>query len=228
MVAQEGKFNFLHYLVEIGMENSEDEVNIPPLKTLSQQTGVSITSLREQLSVARAFGLVDVRPHRGIRRLPYRFTPAVQTSLSYAISLDRVYFDYFSDLRRHIEGNYWFEAVEKLTEEDKSQLHHLVHQAWEKLEGSPIRLPHTEHRQLHLITYGRLENPFVNGILEAYWDAYEEVGLSRYTDLKYLKGVWRYHKEIVDAICKGDFEGGYRLLVDHMELISKLEQKNSR
>ena len=185
---------------------------------------MSITSLREQLSVARAFGFVDVRPHRGIRRLPYRFTPAVQTSLSYAVLLDRKNFDYFSDLRRRIEGNFWFEAVRKLTEEDKTQLVALVNQAWEKLEGNPIRLPHFEHRQLHLIIFGRLENPFVIGILEAYWDEYEEVGLSRYTDLEYLKNVWHYHKEIVDAICKGDYEEGYRLLVDHMGLISKLDQ----
>lgn len=224
MLNQEDKFDFLHFLVMQGLGNCEDTVDIPPLKTLSKQTGVSVTSLREQLSVARAFGFVDVRPHRGIRRLPYRFAPAVQTSLSYAISLDRRNFDYFSDLRRHIEGNYWFEAVEKLTDEDKIQLVELVDHAWEKLEGSPIRLPHHEHRQLHLIIYGRLENPFVNGILEGYWDAYEEVGLSRYTDLEYLKRVWHYHKEIVDAISKGDYEGGYRLLVEHMGLISKLDQ----
>ena len=224
MITQENKFNFLRYLVEQDLENGDDAVDIPPLKTLSKQTGVSITSLREQLSVARAFGFVDVRPHRGIRRLPYRFTPAVQTSLSYAVLLDRKNFDYFSDLRRRIEGNFWFEAVRKLTEEDKTQLVALVNQAWEKLEGNPIRLPHFEHRQLHLIIFGRLENPFVIGILEAYWDEYEEVGLSRYTDLEYLKNVWHYHKEIVDAICKGDYEEGYRLLVDHMGLISKLDQ----
>jgi DNA-binding FadR family transcriptional regulator len=224
MLTQEDKFDFLHFLVIQGLGNAEELVEIPPLKTLSKQTGVSVTSLREQLSVARAFGFVDVRPHRGIRRLPYRFTPAVQTSLSYAISLDRRNFDYFSDLRRHIEGNYWFEAVEKLTDEDKINLVELVDHAWEKLEGSPIRLPHFEHRQLHLIIYGRLENPFVSGILEGYWDAYEEVGLNRYTDLEYLKSVWHYHKKIVDAIFKGDFEGGYRLLVEHMKLISKLEQ----
>ena len=224
MAVQDSKFNFLHYLVEDEREGGNLSGNIPPLKTLSKQTGVSITSLREQLSVARAFGFVDVRPHRGITRLPYRFTPAVQTSLSYAISLDRKYFDYFSDLRRHIEGNYWFEAVRKLTEEDKAQLRQMVEDAWEKLEGNPIRLPHSEHRQLHLIIFGRLENPFVNGILEAYWDAYEEVGFSRYTDLEYLKSVWRYHREIVDAICNQDFEGGYRLFVDHMDLIQELGQ----
>jgi DNA-binding FadR family transcriptional regulator len=218
------KFDLLQYLAKKDIEGEDDSGKIPPLKELSGQKGVSITSLREQLSVARAFGFVTVRPNTGIRLLPYSFTPAVYTSLSYAISLDRKFFDYFSDLRRHIEANYWFEAVNRLTDGDKVQLQTLVDRAWEKLEGHPIRRPHVEHRQLHLITYGQLENPFVSGILEAYWDAYEEVGLSRYTDIDYLNKVWRYHREIVGAICSGDFEGGYRLLLDHMELIKKLDR----
>ena len=49
----------------------------------------------------------------------------------------------------------------------------LVEQAWEKLRGTPIHIPQYEHRQLHLSIYQRLDNPFVSGILEAYWDAYE-------------------------------------------------------
>ena len=222
MPARESKFDFLQYLVEQSVEWGKVSDSVPSLKELSRQYGVSITSLREQLSVARAFGFVEARPHVGIRRLPYSFTPAIQTSLSYAIALDRRYFDYFSDLRRHIEANYWFEAVSRLTDEDKDELQKLVNRAWEKLEGNPIRRPHIEHRELHIIIYGRLENPFVSGILEAYWDAYEKVGLSRYTDLEYLKNVWRYHKEIVGAICSGDFDGGYQLLLEHMELIQQL------
>jgi DNA-binding FadR family transcriptional regulator len=223
MAARDSKFDFLQYLAEQSVEGGKDSDSIPSLKELSEQCGVSITSLREQLSVAKAFGFVDVRPQVGIRRRPFSFTPAVRTSLSYAISLDRRFFDYFSDLRRHIEANYWFEAVNQLTEEDKDQLLMLVDQAWEKLEGNPIRQPHIEHRELHIIIYGRLENPFVSGILEAYWDAYENVGLSRFTDLEYLKNVWRYHREIVNAICSGDFDGGYQLLMDHMELIQQLQ-----
>jgi len=138
MPARESKFDFLQYLVEQSVEWGKVSDSVPSLKELSRQYGVSITSLREQLSVARAFGFVEARPHVGIRRLPYSFTPAIQTSLSYAIALDRRYFDYFSDLRRHIEANYWFEAVSRLTDEDKDELQKLVNRAWEKLEGNPI------------------------------------------------------------------------------------------
>ena len=83
----------------------------------------------------------------------------------------------------------------------------------------PIRVPHQEHRQLHLTIYNRLENTFVLGIMEAYWDSYEEVGFSRYSDLDYLKEVWHFHRQMVEAICSGDYQNGYQVMLEHMDLI---------
>ena len=122
-------------------------------------------------------------------------------------------------MRRHIEANYWFEAVKKLDEEDIRYLQELVDLAWAKLESSPPRLPHQEHRDLHLTIYGKIENVFVRGLLEAYWDAYEEVGLNRYTELAHLKVVWDYHRKIVEALFNGEIEEGFKLLLEHMDLL---------
>ncbi len=91
--------------------------------------------------------------------------------------------------------------------------------AWEKLNGQPIQIPHPEHRQLHLGIYRRLDNPFVLGLLEAYWEAYEAVGLNLYTDIDYLQEVWRYHEQMVQAICDGDFARGYAALLQHKDLL---------
>ena len=44
------------------------------------------------------------------------------------------------------------------------------------LAGTPIHIPHKEHREFHTAIYRHLNNPFVLGILDAYWDAYEFVG----------------------------------------------------
>lgn len=207
---------FLQYLAK---KNSDGE-RLPSLTVLSQQLGVSVSSLREQLEVARALGLVDVRPKTGIRRLPYRFTPAVVKSLSYATAIDAMYyFSAFADLRTHVEAAYWRQAVSLLTEEDQKRLVSLVERAMEKLNGEPVHLPHAEHRELHLSIYSRLNNPFVTGILEAYWEAYEAVGLNMYTDLHYLKTVWEYHRQMVEAICAGDIEAGYQALIEHTDLL---------
>jgi DNA-binding FadR family transcriptional regulator len=210
---------FLRYLAQHGDENGQQ---LPALSDLSRELGVSIASLREQLEVARALGLVEVRPRTGTKRLPYSFTPAVRQTLDYAITYDKNNFEAFADLRQHVEIAYWYEAVGLLTLEDHDNLRNLVSRAWEKLRGNPIQIPHEEHRELHLGVYRRLNNPFVTGLLEAYWGAYEAVGFNFYTDLNYLEEVWHYHQKMVDGICNQDFDSGYKALNDHTDLIYQL------
>lgn len=209
---------FIQYLTGSYAEH-ESLGRVPSLSSLSQSLGVSIARLREQLEVARALGLVEVKPRTGIRRLPYSFYPAVSLSLSYAIEINRDYFDLFSELRNHLEADYWEEAVHKLTTEDHAELQNLVAAAWTKLRSPQIHIPHPEHRQLHLGIYKRLQNPFVLGILEAYWEAYEAVGLNMYTGYDYLERVWEYHQQMVDSICKGDYQAGYQALIEHKDLL---------
>jgi DNA-binding FadR family transcriptional regulator len=207
---------FMRYLAN----NPEAERGLPALKDLSEELGISVASLREQLAVARALGLVEVRPRLGMKRRDYSFTPAVRQSLRYALALNDDNFRKFSELRNHVETAFWYEAVEKLTEEDKQELRLLVRRAMDKLHHNPIQVPHEEHRILHLLIYSRLENPFVTGILEAYWDSYEAVGLNVFVgDLHYLLQVWDYHSQIVEAICIGDTRSGYDALVAHTDLL---------
>jgi DNA-binding FadR family transcriptional regulator len=207
---------FMRYLATHNQADDE----FPSLKDLSVELGVSLASLREQLEVARALGLVEVRPRLGTRRRAYSFTPAVRQSLRYALALDDAHFRKYSELRNHIEAAFWYEAVQKLTQADQRELQALVARAWEKLRGSPIQVPHEEHRNLHLLIYRRLENPFVTGILEAYWDAYEAVGLNVFAGgYEYLQEVWHFHQEMVVSICKGDYKAGYEALIAHTDLL---------
>jgi DNA-binding FadR family transcriptional regulator len=210
----------LNYLAR-NPNGDEGRKRLPALNVLSRELGINIARLREQLEVARALGLVEVKPRTGIRRLPYTFLPAVQQSLFYAINLDRDYFKSYSDLRKHIEMAYWHEAVVKLTTQDHQHLRDLIDRAWMKLHGDPIQIPHEEHRELHLSIYKKLGNPFVIGLLEAYWDAYEAVGLNVYADYDYLQQVWEYHERMVEAICNGDVESGFQSLIEHTNLINK-------
>jgi len=223
MVNQPQPSEFIQYLAEHARENPDDP-QLPSLKELSNILGTSVPRLREQLGAAKALGLVEVRPRTGIKRLPYTFDPAVWSSLSYAIQVDYSQFYNFARLRVQVELAYWVEAVKALREEDKTRLQGLIDSANSKLDGTPIRIPHAEHRELHLSIYRRLENPFVLGILEAYWDAYEAVGLSVVTDLKYHEQVWTYHQEMVAAICNGDVEAGYNALAEHTDLLALLTE----
>jgi DNA-binding FadR family transcriptional regulator len=213
----------LSYLTLIKGENDR----IPPLQELSSELNLSVASLREQLAVARAIGVIEARPRTGLKKLPYSFAPAIRESASYAISSDIKYFEMYADLRRHIEASYWLQAVQLLTPDDIARMDELVKQAFAKLLGKPIQIPHREHRKLHMLTFSHVGNEFVLGILEAYWDLYEAVGLDRYTDYNYLEEVWHYHQSIVDAIRNGNFEEGYKTMSIHMDLIVQREKQPS-
>ena len=208
---------FLHYIFERDCRPGD---RLPSLSDLSREIGISVGKLREQLEVARALGLVEASPRRGITCTEYSFRPAVRLSLLAALAMDRQSFDAFSGLRVHLETAYWNEAVALLTDEDKAHLRRLVDSAQAKLSQPRIQIPFLEHRELHLSIFRRLDNPFVIGLLEAYWDAYEAVELNTYADYQYLTDVWAYHRRIVDAIDANDSAEGKRLLIEHMQLLS--------
>jgi DNA-binding FadR family transcriptional regulator len=210
--------DLLSYIVEQDFQPGD---RLPSLTELSAQIGISVGKLREQLEVARALGLVEASPRRGITRTAYTFLPAVRLSLLTALALNRHHFDEFSGLRAHLETVYWDEAVHLLTDEDKCTLRRLVSTAQEKLNHPRIQIPYIEHRELHLTIFRRLNNPFVVGLLEAYWDAYEAVELNTYADFHYLQQVWDFHARIVEAICHDDAPLGKQLLIEHMQLLSR-------
>ncbi len=216
MLPQDLASDLLIYIEEQGFQMGDQ---LPSLADLSKELGISVNKLREQLEVARILGLVDVRPRAGIRVREYSFLPAVRLSLLYALSLNREHFSAFGDLRIRIEASFWQDAVTSMRAEDHQRMMELVEEAWAKLNGSPVRLPHKEHRDFHLTIFSRLENPFVIALLEAYWEAYEAEEYHVYADYQYLREVWTYHEQIARAICAGDIEGSLNAFIEHTRLM---------
>jgi DNA-binding FadR family transcriptional regulator len=208
--------DFLHYVVT---HHVSPGARLPALTEIGSEMGVSVGKLREQLAVARGLGVVSVRPRLGIQREPFDFSAAVLPSLLFGMATGEAHFTQFSQLRRGIETAFWDEAVVLLTTADKRRLRELVTQAWAKLHGDPIHVPNSEHRQLHLTIFSRLDNPFVQGLLTAYWDAYEASELTRFVRYQYWVEVWTYHERIVAAIECGDFAAGRQLLIEHFSLL---------
>ena len=142
--------------------------------------------------------------------------------------LDEAYFKQYASLRNHLEASYWLEAVRLLTDQDKDDLRTLLGQAMGKLERNPVQIPHREHRKLHLTIYKRLENTFVMGIFESYWDLYEAMGFDVFADYQYLKYIWQYHEQMVNAICEGRYEQGFDALINHKDLLYQRPSPQSR
>jgi DNA-binding FadR family transcriptional regulator len=216
MIANKLDSEFLKYLTNNGVIPGD---RLPTLSEIGSELGMSVGKLREQLEVARCFGLVSVRPRVGIVREPFDFATAVLTSVLFGLSTGEANFSQFSQVRQTIEKSFWQEAVAHLTEEDTLELKQIVDKAWRKLRGSPVHVPNPEHRQFHLTIFGRLDNPFVKGILEAYWDAYEASEMTRFMDYQYWVDVWNFHERIAEALCQNDLEQGRLLLEQHFELL---------
>ncbi len=210
--------DLLNYIVQRGLQPGDRLPTINELQDASH-LGVSASKIREQLEVARALGLVEVRSKIGTHIKDYSFAPAVRLSLFFALANDLHTFELFSNLRTHLEVAYWHEACALLTAQDMDEMRDYIMAARTRLNSKWIQIPYQEHRAFHLAVFRHLENPFVIGLLEAYWDAYEAVELHRYAEYAYLQEVWDYHERILDGITAGDFDRARIAFIEHTQLI---------
>lgn len=210
--------DLLNYIIAHNFNPGDRLPTITELQK-TDHLGISASKIREQLEVARALGLVEVRSRTGMRLKDYTFTPAVRLSLMFALAHDPRSFHLFSELRTHVETAFWNEACELLHDEDKQAMRKCIAEAHKKLNAEWIRIPNAEHRQFHLTVFKRLENPFVIGILEAYWESYDAVQLNTYADFAYHQSVWQYHARILDAIEHGDYDTAKTLFIEHTQLL---------
>lgn len=209
--------DFLNFIVHKGYQPGDLLPSIQEL-TNGAHLDMSANKVREQLEVARAMGWVEVRSKRGTLVKEYAFTPAVRLSALYALACGER-FESFASLRNHVESAYWNEACALLRVEDLDIMQGCIDEANQKLDSPPIHIPNPEHRRFHMTVFKHLDNTFVLGILEAYWDLYEEVGINRYMDYSYLRQVWDYHSKILEHIKAGHFGYARMAFEEHTRLL---------
>jgi GntR family transcriptional repressor for pyruvate dehydrogenase complex len=221
--------SIMRYIIEQELAERRDEpAKLPPLDQLAKQLGVSRGKLREDLIAAQAYGVIEMRPGDGTYVCPFDFYAAVRPLILYSIACDKSYFDRFYRLRARMEVAFWEEAVCGLERGDVDQLARIVDRAEERLRGKPIEIPHREHRDFHILIYSQLNNPFAQGLLKAYWDAYEAVGLHRYFELSYYQRMWSSHRAMVEAISAGDNDAGKTILMQHFTLLEDRLQEGQQ
>ena len=212
--------SILDYLVTEEMLCDEDTASkLPPIGSLAKELGVSHGKLREDFIAAQAYGMVEMRPGDGTYVRPFDFYSAIRPAVIYGIACDKHNFDKFYRLRAQLEVGFWEEAIRKLLPEDFTKLERIIQRAENRLSSSPIEIPHREHRVFHMMVFSRLNNPFVLGLLKAYWDGYEAVELHRYFDISYYEEMWRYHKQIVELMKVGEIQQSQQVLKDHFAIL---------
>ncbi|MDD3949148.1 MAG: FCD domain-containing protein, partial [Anaerolineaceae bacterium] len=122
-------------------------------------------------------------------------------------------------VRQHLELAFWQEAVVRLSHKEIDYLADLIEKAEKKIQNQPVVIPLEEHSEFHLSIYRPLNNTFLNGILETYWQLSQETEFRMYSDQVYLENVWTYHKKIQRAIATKEYDLGYQALMTHFELV---------
>ena len=212
--SQQPDSTFLQYLIASEIAAGEP---LPTLSEISIQLQVSVGKLREEVSAARAMGVVSTQPRKGTQRLPFDFSRAILPIIFYGLATSEAQFAHLSEVRRGIEVSLWDVAVSQLEAGDLQTCHEWIAKAQAKLDKG--RIPYEEHRAFHLAIFGRIENPFAIGMLKAYWDVYDTSEFTRYQPMAYWVEVWEYHKRIINAIADGDILGSRQLLIDHFNLL---------
>ncbi|HPT23109.1 MAG TPA: FCD domain-containing protein [Anaerolineaceae bacterium] len=211
-------------LLDFLAEASKRGTRVPSIPELSEQLGMNVAAVREQLEVARQLGIVEVKPKVGIQLHAFDLSKPLGMCLKYGLSVEPDLFDHFADLRRHLEMSYWYEAVPKLTRKDIEVLQAIVDAALAKIRQQPVEIPLDEHRDLHLLIYRHLDNPIVISMLETYWDLYSQTAASRYYDRDSLEVIWVQHQKMVSALAARQFEQGFEVMVAHMDLLQSVKK----
>ncbi|MDD2522512.1 MAG: FCD domain-containing protein [Anaerolineaceae bacterium] len=204
--------------------NAKEGKSIPSIAQLSNDLGLSTSSVREQLEVARQLELVEVKTKTGIQTSTFSAAPAICLAYRFGLELQPdIIWDLLS-VRQHLELSYWQEALGNLTKKDVAYLAEIVESAFMKIESRPVIIPVEEHKEFHLSIYRPLNNNFLNSILESYWNINEETGKSILTDKTDLLNIWTYHRKIQQAIATKEYDLGYQALMTHFEIL-KIQKK---
>ena len=155
---------------------------LPTLTEISQELGISVGKLREQLEHARALGLVSVKPRVGMTREPFSFVPVVVPGTLFALAMEEASFEQISQLRRGLETIFWDEAVMQLLPQDIARLQKLSKRRSANLVEVIMasRFLCNEHRDPAYDHFRPNRQSFIIGLLTAYWDAYDATELTRY------------------------------------------------
>ena len=212
--------DLLNYLIQSQFKAGD---RIPTISQLaeSEHLGISPSKIREQLEVARALGFIDVKSKTGMRFNEYEFGSAIRLSVFFALAQEpELYFEYFTDLRVQLEIGSWFAMCESLGSQEFVALHEIIQAARQKLQDERwVQIPHREHGQFHRMLFSKIDNPFINGILNVYWEAYEAIEPRRYASFAYHQKVWDYHEGIANELEGGDFMKAQATYMEHAQLL---------
>lgn len=191
---------------------------LPSEAQLAKDMGMSRLSLREGVKTLEAVGILEARQGEGLYVKAFTFD-SIFENLPYSFATDGKSLRNLLQVRTALEEGLIGMVAAQAT---PVQLEHLETLAQQML--SKARAGQTfeeEDREFHLTLYGPLENPFLNRLVELFWEVFRRLHGSAGVTLWNLEQTAQDHLNIIAALRTGKATKASAAMHIHFQQIKK-------
>lgn len=201
------------FILENGLQPGDP---LPSENQLSQQLGVSRSSVREAVKALQLVGLIEARRGSGVFVGEFSLDILID-SLPYSLVRNVQQFCDLIEIRRILEIGMIGSAIEVMDDAQIAKLEDILSQMYAAaLQGK--KAPDRD-REFHFAIYEKLSNQTFTKLLDTFWLAFDR--LRDHIDMEKHDpmGVYERHKCILQAIKAGDAEGAQECLSHHYRFL---------
>lgn len=191
---------------------------LPSEGQLAKDMGMSRLSLREGVKTLEAVGILEARQGEGLYVKAFTFD-SIFENLPYSFATDGKSLRDLLQVRTALEEGLIGMMAAKAT---PAQLEHLEHLAGQMLTKARAgKTFEDEDRQFHLTLYGPLENPFLNRLVELFWEVFRRLHGSAGVSHWNLEQTAQDHQDIIAALRAGDTQRTTEAMRSHFRQINE-------
>jgi GntR family transcriptional regulator, transcriptional repressor for pyruvate dehydrogenase complex len=184
---------------------------LPAQRQLSEELGISRTSLREALTTLEALGLLKIRPGKGVYVQAAQAAPAAAWRFASQTSLPDTY-----QLRYALEGFAVRMAALAVGDADIAWFEENIAALQAALAGNDLNEASQHDFDFHMRILGLAGNAAMESVLRGSADIMKESQRLPFYQREQVLSTWREHSAIVDALRARDPQAAGRAIETHI------------
>jgi len=177
--------------------------SLPPEPAMALQLGISRPSLREGIKALESVGVLQSRHGEGVYVASFSFDSIVD-NLPYSMLADRVQLGQLLEVREALEVGMLGKLTECISEAEVATLRSLAETMMVKARAQESFAE--EDRQFHATMFACMHNPFLDRLVDLFWNVFQKMA---------------------HTLPKSSPSSGLQTARDHLEIVERIEQKNS-
>lgn len=189
---------------------------LPPEAQLAKDIGVSRLSLREGVKSLEAVGILEARQGEGLYVKAFTFD-SIFENLPYSFASDGKSLLNLLQVRTALEEGLVGMLADKTTPEQLQELEHLSESMLSKAQANQNF--ENEDREFHRVLYAPLHNPFLDRLVDLFWEVFHRLNGSADVTFWNLEQTANDHRVIVQALRRGEPESITAAMRAHFQQI---------